>query len=340
MDKIGSEPIQYDIPLLACHKPETLCSVSSLLRRRTDENNHVELLMQSTLTLSAVLSRLAALLFIVIAFTPLVTFSVQAETIRFAPLPMENRETVVKQYRPMVLYLEKTLNLTIEFVFTDNYADIINNFTQGKIDLAYLGPLPYVELRAKESKAEPLVHFNEASGKPMYTCAIATLADSPLQLQGLKNKTVALTQPLSTCGYLSVNGLLQEQGSSLEDNRYTYLDKHDAVALAVVRGEYDVGGLKTAIGKKYAHMGLKIVAETAPVPSFGLVANRTTLSATTIEALRDVLTKLDPFVADKEMLATWGENIRFGAVAASDKDYDVVRKFKGNIVIPTANKER
>jgi phosphonate transport system substrate-binding protein len=251
---------------------------------------------------------------------------------------MENRETVVKQYRPMVLYLEKVLNVTIEFVFTDNYADIINNFAKGQIDLAYLGPLPYVELRAKDSNAEPLVHFNEASGQPMYTCAIITLADSPLKLQKLKNSRIALTQPLSTCGYLSVNGLLLEQGSRLEDNRYTYLDKHDAVALAVVRGEYDAGGLKTAIGKKYSHMGLKIAAETAPMPSFGLVGNGATLSTANMQVLREALTKLDPAV-DHEMLASWGENIRYGAVAASDRDYDVVRKFKGNSEVPSANKD-
>jgi phosphonate transport system substrate-binding protein len=300
----------------------------------------VEILMCSPFTPYAVLSRLATLMSTLLVVSFMIAATAQAETIRFAPLPLENRETVVKQYRPMVLYLEKKLNVTIEFVFTDNYADIINNFTKGQIDLAYLGPLPYVELRAKDSQAEPLVHFNEASGKPMYTCAIATLADSQLQLKGLKKKAIALTQPLSTCGYLSVNGLLQEQGSRLEDNRYTYLDKHDAVALAVVRGEYDAGGLKTAIGKKYAHMGLKIVTETAPMPSFGLVANRATMSASTMQALREALITLEPAAADKEMLATWGDNIRYGAVAASDKDYEVVRKFKGNIVIPTANKER
>lgn len=294
--------------------------------------------MRSPFTPHAVLARLLSLFCVLQVISATVPTTAQAETIRFAPLPMENRETVVKQYRPMVLYLEKALNVTIEFIFADNYADIITNFTQGQIDLAYLGPLPYVELRAKENKAEPLVHFNEASGKPMYTCAIVTLADSPLKLTELKNKTIALTQPLSTCGYLSVNGLLHEQGSRLEDNRYTYLDKHDAVALAVVRGEYDAGGVKTAIGKKYGHMGLKIVAETAPMPSFSLVGNRATMSATTMQAMREALTKLDPVAADKEMLATWGENIRYGAVAAADKDYDMVRKFKGNNPIPTANK--
>lgn len=295
--------------------------------------------MRSLFNLHSVFFRCTIFFFALLTITASIAATAQAETIRFAPLPMENRETVVKQYRPMVLYLEKALNVNIEFVFTDNYADIIKSFAQDKIDLAYLGPLPYVELRAKDDKAEPLVHFNEASGKPMYTCALVTLADSPLKLQGLKNSRIGLTQPLSTCGYLSVNGLLQEQGSRLEDNRYTYLDKHDAVALAVVRGEFDAGGLKTAIGKKYGHLGLKIVAETAPMPSFGLVANRATMFASTIQALQNALTKLDS-AADQEMLASWGENIRYGAVAASDKDYDVVRKFKGTSEIPTGNKNQ
>jgi phosphonate transport system substrate-binding protein len=264
----------------------------------------------------------------------------QAETIRFAPLPMENRETLFKQNHPMAIYLEKKLNVTIEFIFSDSYADIINKFSEGQVDLAYLGPLPYVELRAKYAKAEPLIHFNEPSGKPMYTCAIVTLADSSLNLRGLKNSRIALTQPLSTCGYLAVHGLLKERGSRLEENRYVYLDKHDSVALAVVRGEFDAGGLKTAIGQKYSHMGLTIAAETAPMPAFSLVANQATLSDATRKSLRDAMIGLEPTAADKDMLAAWGENLRNGAVVAADEDYNVVRKLKGNIEIPTDDKDQ
>jgi len=262
----------------------------------------------------------------------------QAATLRFAPLPMENRETLLKQFRPLAVFLEKKLGVTIEFDFSDNYAEIIKKFSAGQIDLAYLGPLPYVELQAQYKQAQALVHFNEASGQPMYTCALVAIADTPLNLKEVKNRRIALTQPLSTCGYLAVNGLLQEQGSQLADNRYQYLDKHDAVALAVVRGEFDAGGLKTSIGKKYAHLGLTILAETPPLPSFGLVANQATVSAATIEAIRTALTRLDPAGADKEMLQSWGENIRYGAVTAADSDYAVVRKFKGNLEIPTTDK--
>lgn len=263
----------------------------------------------------------------------------QAETIRLAPLPMENRETQVRQFRPLALYLEDQLKVTVELVFSEGYQELLEKFIGNHVDLAYLGPLPYVELKARYAKAEPLVHFNEASGKPAYTCAIIAFAEHPSSLSQVRDRKIALTQPLSTCGYLSVHGLFKEHGSSLEDNRYTYLDKHDAVALAVVRGDFDLGGVKTAIAKKYSHLGLKIVAETEPMPSFGLIANTATLSTHQVEAIRRLLSRLDPAGADKSMLAGWGENIQHGATLATDQDYELVRRFKGGVSIPTTNKE-
>ena len=282
---------------------------------------------------------LAAAVALWLGLGPFPAAAAETATIRFAPLPMENRESIVLQFRPMVEFLQKKLGVTIEMNFSDDYGQILEKFMTGSIDLAYLGPLPYVELRAKYPQAEPLVHFNEANGQPAYTCALVTLADSSLQLQGVKDRRFALTQPLSTCGYLAVNGLLRQQGGGLAQNHYRYLNKHDAVALAVVRGEFDAGGVKTAIVKKYAHLGLKVVAETPSFPSFGLVANRATLPADAIEAVRTALVQLQPTGTDQKMLADWGEPVRYGAVAAKDGDYDDVRAFKGKLEIPIHNKE-
>ncbi len=256
------------------------------------------------------------------------------ETVRFAPLPMENRETVVKQFRPLTDYLEQRLGIAIEYVYADSYADILKKFRNGDIDLAYLGPLPYVELRASYSEAEPLVHFKEASGRTSYTCALVTFADSEISLDSLSGKKVALTQPLSTCGYLSANGLLRRHDSGLEQNRYRYLGKHDAVALAVVQGQYEVGGLKTAIGKKYAHLGLTILEETAPLPSFALVANRKILTPELLNEIRHELIAIDPAGKDREMLTGWGDNIRYGSIPADNANYDVVRELLGDVTIP------
>lgn len=259
---------------------------------------------------------------------------VHAQTIRFAPLPMENRETVIKQFRPMTAYLEQRLGVSIEYVYSDNYSDIIQKFQQSQVDVAYLGPLPYVELRAAFFQAAPLVRFKETSGKTTYTCALATFADDRFDFKDAENRKIALTQPLSTCGYLSVSGLMRDFGNSLEKNQYRYIGKHDAVALSVIRGEFDAGGLKTAIARKYAHMGLQVVAETPPLPAFALVGNTRTLSSQLISLIRRELISLDPVGKDKTLLSAWGDNIRFGTVMASDDDYRVVRDLQGGATIP------
>jgi phosphonate transport system substrate-binding protein len=257
-----------------------------------------------------------------------------AHALVFAPLPMENRETVLKQFMPLALYLKQTLGHDIVFDYSENYSQILEKFQQGKLDLAYLGPLPYVSLKASDDDATPLVHFREASGDPLYTCAIVAMADRSFDLAHLENRKVALTQPLSTCGFLSTNGLLRERGSGLARNLYRYVNKHDEVAKAVVRGEFDLGGLKSAIGRKYAHLGLTILAETPPLPSFALVGNAASLSPQERDAIRDALVGLDPAGKDMAMLSTWGENIRYGSVPARDEDYAPVRELLGQTPIP------
>ncbi|MFZ1985193.1 MAG: PhnD/SsuA/transferrin family substrate-binding protein [Desulfatitalea sp.] len=256
------------------------------------------------------------------------------ETLRFAPLPMENRETVVKQFLPLTTFLENRLNIKIEYVYFDSYSKIVEAFQQAQIDLAYLGPLPYVELRALYAQAEPIVHFKEESGEASYTCALVGFGDGDFDPKNAKQRKIALTQPLSTCGFLSTSGLLRQYGSDLNQNLFRYLGKHDEVALSIIRGKYDAGGLKTAIAKKYTHMGLQILAETPPLPAFALVANTSALAAQRITEIRRVLVALDPKGKDQDLLSTWGDNIRYGSAPAKDGDYDAVRQLLKGTTIP------
>lgn len=247
----------------------------------------------------------------------------------YAPLPMEEPEVVIRQVRPMLNFLEERTQRAIRIEYHQDYAEILDRFRAGQIDLAYLGPLPYVALREQYPQAEPVVHFLEKSGQPTYTCAIVTAGGKP-PLASLKGKKIALTQPLSTCGYLSTDALLRPAGFGLDDTRFRYLDKHDEVALAVARGEFDAGGLKTGIAKKYAHLGLSIVAETKPLPAFALIANARTVSAADIRLMRALLTG----GALAKTRQTWGDNLRNGAVAARDADYDTVRAHRLRKDIP------
>jgi phosphonate transport system substrate-binding protein len=242
---------------------------------------------------------------------------------------METPYTVASQWKPLLDYLERTTGVTLEISYSASNAEVVEKFRAGQIDLAYLGPLPYVNLRATFPAAEPVVVFHEKDGQPTYTCALVATADSTLDLARMKNRTIALTQPLSTCGYFATQGMLQRAGSSLEENRYRYLYQHDEVALAVVRGEYDAGGLKTSIAKNYAHLGLMVRAESPPLPGLALVANANRMPVKRIAQIRQAL-----LTAGDAARRQWGDNLRHGVSPARDSDYDGIRQLPYDAVIP------
>lgn len=260
------------------------------------------------------------------------TATAQPETLYFAPLPMEQSEEVVKQFKPMLNFLEKRMGVRIEIRYSTSYAEILERFRTGQIDLAYLGPLPYVSLRESHPQAEPLVHFLEKDGQATYSCAL--FGSEQILKKPLRNKTFALTQPLSTCGYLAVDGLLRQRGERLDQQRFRYLDKHDEAVLAVARGDYDFGGAKTSIARNYAHLGIVVLAETPPLPSFALVANSRRLSAERMAQLRRTLAELEPKGRDRTLMSEWGPQLRNGAIVAADKDYDVLRRLRQQTSIP------
>ncbi|PIE65393.1 MAG: ABC transporter substrate-binding protein [Desulfobacterales bacterium] len=262
------------------------------------------------------------------------TASGKARTIRFGPLPMEDRETILNRFQPLTHYLTEQTSFEITYIYTDNYDDLLARFQAQEIDLIYLGPLPYVTLRKAYKSAEPVVFFKESSTKINYTCCLVTFPDNQFTLFNGKYQPIALTQPLSTCGYLSVNGLMRDFSNSLEDNYYRYLGRHDEVALAVIRGEFVAGGMKTTVAEKYSHMGLYILAETPPLPAFALIANKNTLSLKEIDAIKQSLLSFEPQKSRNDHKTKWNDVIGNGFVEADDRDYNVVRRLLGNTTIP------
>jgi phosphonate transport system substrate-binding protein len=259
-----------------------------------------------------------------------------AERLVFSAVFNEPPETVVKQTRPMLSYLEGKLGVTFEIEYIADYGEVVSKFRQGKIDVAYLGPLPYVALRKEYPQAMPVVSFLESSGAASYTCVLVAPADGPKKVKNLAGRKFALTQPLSTCGYLVSGSLLRRAGVELEQARYRYLGRHDQVALAVARGEFEAGGMKSSIAAKYHHLGLTVIAESAPLPAHVLVANSRTVNRQRVESIQTALAGLQPLKrrADAVTVQGWGDNYKYGAIPAKDADFDSVRSLGDFLNIP------
>ncbi len=256
--------------------------------------------------------------FLLIIFFKIVLFS--KEVLVFAPLPILNKKDVYEDFYPMIKLLEKKLNKEIVFFYSENYENILEAFKESQIDLAYLGPLPYLKLQEEYQFVEPLVFFKNENDSKFYTCSLVKFIKSE------NMKKVALTQPLSTCGYLAVNSLLSNK---LQDYKYRYLGKHDEVALSIIRGDFDIGGVKSSIVKDYYHLGLEEISKTDNLPGFSLVGNSKTLSKSELNELQNILLSIN-----KQEYSNWGKDIRYGMEKVFDEDYDKLRQMFLSFDIP------
>ncbi len=253
-----------------------------------------------------------------------------AGPLRLAPLPMENREATVKAFNPVVTYLQEALKVPVELVYFDKNSEIVAAMQHREVDVAMLGPLPYVSGRQRGVAMEPLVLFKEASGEARYRCTLVAFGGDTIALGALRGKRIALTQPLSTCGYFGTNAILRKQaGITLEDMRYRYVSTHEAAAQAVVSGEADVAGIKDEFAVKFATLGLVTLAFSDWVPALGLFANPATIDPKRIDEVRKILLATHPDVYKR-----WGNAMRYGMVPATDIDFASIRRLGDPASIP------
>jgi len=252
--------------------------------------------------------------------------SAQMPSLRFAPLPTKSVSKNVEEFLPIKNYVSKTLSIAPKFVYKKNYRDILDGFKKGEIDVAYLGPLPFVQLRKEYPYVAPLVTFRQKNGSSGYRCILAKLDGDTIEDNA--SLTVALTQPLSTCGYLMTHKLLQQTyGRDLADEHYRYTMSHTNALSALARGEFRLAGAKESIARRFKSLGVTIVARTELLPGFLLVANTKTLSPQQIATLKKTLLQVP-----ESVYRHWNHSIgNRGMLPASNTDYD---KLDANITIP------
>ena len=238
----------------------------------------------------------------------------------FAPLPMKDAASVYRTFAPMVHTLEVALGRKINYYISDSYDDLMKAISSGEVDLTYLGPLPYIVSKQSNPNLKPLVVFNESKSEQTYACVLVAWAPEKegYDLTNLdqNSTTIALTSPLSTCGYFGVEGMLRRSNHTLEKINHIFLGKHDEVALSVVRGEYAYGGLKEGIARQYAHLGLEVVARLDDIPGFALIIDSSRVEASLGERIGTILLE-----TKEEVYSHWGNGINMGVHPASDAMY-------------------
>jgi len=237
---------------------------------------------------------------------------------------LDNAATIIQNNQGLANHLEAVLDKEIELVVTTDYSSMIESAANGRVDLAYFGPLSYVLAKTK-SNLEPFAARLE-NGSTTYTSIIIGNVEAGMdELVDIEGTTMAFGDPASTSSRLFPELTLADaclKGG--EDYEAVFLGAHDAVALAVQSGTAQAGGVSRPIFETLVEKGtidptkVTIIAESDPIPQYPW-----TMRADLDPVLQDQIRAAFLELEDETVLEPFNAD---GFAEISDADYDGIRK--------------
>lgn len=268
------------------------------------------------------LSRLIVLLLFVMHIP---AAAADKQVIRFGVIPRYNPLVMYKRYQPIMDYLTAETPYRFELKISKDYPEAVRFLQQGVTQISSLGDVTFAEA-SLAYKAVPILKPLNKDGIPFYRSAIIVRVDSPLKnIRELRGKSMAFGSPHSTSGNLIPRYLLWDNGINLRELKsFTNLQHHDAVAKAILKGQYDAGAVKDVVAEKYRTHGLRILAWSDPIPAVPLVV-RTDTSPGMVAAITGALLKLDRNnPKHKAIMKSWDDEFCYGFAPAAIADYSKI----------------
>jgi phosphonate transport system substrate-binding protein len=233
---------------------------------------------------------------------------------------------VIKKHHRFKEYLENKLDRKIKLVVTTDYSSMMEAMRHRRIDLAYFGPLSYVLARSRSDIEAFAAKLN--NGSTTYQAVIIGSVKKGINsFDDIKGRNVVYGDIASTSSHLIPKKVLLDHGLKAgKDYREHFLGAHDAVAMAVQRGNAVAGGLSKPIYETLLARGIidekkvRVLAVSEPFPQYPWVMH-SSLDSKLKAQIKQAFYQLD----DREILKAFKAE---GLAPVNDADYDVVRDLK------------
>lgn len=238
--------------------------------------------------------------------------------------PYLPHDEIITRFTPLANYLARAIGRPVEVRVGRDYKEHINAIGDGTIDIAYMGPAPYVEMVKKFGK-KPLLARQVINGDPYLRGEIIVRQDSPFRtLADLRGKCFLFGDINSTMSYILPQRMLERAGIPLSKlGSYQSLEGHKNVALAVLAGSCDAGAVKSEVFHEYESRGLRALAELPLVADHVFVAS-TRLPTSLVIKLRELLMALNELPEGAPIMTGIHPEMT-ALVPAKDSDFDKLR---------------
>lgn len=168
--------------------------------------------------------------------------------LRLAVAAVISPKGTLESYTPFLQYLEKKLNRPITLVQRRTYLEVNNLIEHGEVDVAFVCTSAYVE--GHDTFGMELLVAPQVNGKVTYNSVLIVSANSgALNMQDLRGKVFAFTDPISLSGRVYPTSLVQQLGYKPEDffARTFFTYSHDEAIRAVASNVADGAAVDSLI---------------------------------------------------------------------------------------------
>jgi phosphonate transport system substrate-binding protein len=179
--------------------------------------------------------------------------ALHAQTVfRVTTIPEEAATEQIRKFTPLASYLEKALNVKVEFTPVSDYPAAVEALVNKKVDLVWFGGFTHVQANLRSGgKIVPLAQREEDT---KFQSVFIAKTDSGIKtLADMKGKQVSFGSQSSTSGHLMPRSFLLEAKIDPEKDfkRIAYSGAHDATIASVVSGKVDAAALDITVWKKF-----------------------------------------------------------------------------------------
>lgn len=194
------------------------------------------------------------------------------QSLRIAVIPKKNIDVLMREYQPLLQRLGEVLGMPAQIVPASSYESVVDAVVSGGVDIAWLGPASYLLAHQRDPRIEPFAsltinqgHFTPAGHH--YQALLLVRGNSADQLEALRGKRVALSDPASTSGSLVPRVEFSAQtGVPLAQffGSVAYSGSHDNALDALLDGRVDAAFVASVRADAYFNSG-RIAADTLKV---------------------------------------------------------------------------
>ena len=228
-----------------------------------------------------------------------INFANTQEKIRISSIPDESFSELSTKFKPLINYLESSLNIETEFIPVTDYAAVVEALVSKKIDLVWLGGFTFVQANLR-SKDEVIPIVQRVKDQEFKSIFISHKSNNYNTLSDLKNKTFSFGSPSSTSGHLMPRYFLIKGGIYVDDffKRVAFSGAHDATIFSVLSKKVDAGVVNELIWKKFKSQNkdiadnIDVIFETPPYYDYNWSISKS-VDINVREKIKQAFLKLD-----------------------------------------------